>query len=271
MVYLITGTSPSAGAPHGLAKPPVHPALDVSQNHVPFEGRHTARSAMLSPSKSPISGRSPRPPNCRENAVLKPVDESATTYIPGPGRQMAASALPSPSKSPVSGTSPLGPLPNASAPNCDGAKLSDDFSQYHHACCDARHTMMSALPSPSMSASIGLSPSALPPNWTAPNCDGLKPVDDVSHNHCPLDGRHTTISALPSPSISASMGTSPLMPQFTPPTCAGSKPVLDASQDHRPVDGRNVTGSAMPSPSMSAERGMSPAAALPNTMGLNVP
>src|SRR5262249_27918486 len=197
--YLTTGTSPSVGAPHGLAKPPVQPAPDVSQYHVPFEARHTARSAWPSPSKSPSSGRSPRPPNCRENDALKPLDDNATQYVPGPGRQMVGSALPSPSKSPVSGTSSVEPLPNASAPYCDGSKLPDELSQYHHACCDARHTMMSALPSPSMSASIGLSPSALTPNWTAPYCDVLKLSDDLSQTHHPLDGRQMTMSALPSP------------------------------------------------------------------------
>src|SRR5688572_3662803 len=73
----------------------------------PFEGRQTARSALPSPSKSPIRGLSPFEPNCAaENALFMLLNRYQTPFD---GRKTFMSALPSPSKSAGIGISPFEP------------------------------------------------------------------------------------------------------------------------------------------------------------------
>src|SRR5207302_4560471 len=63
----------------------------------------------------------------------------------------------------------------------------------------------SARPSPSMSALNGRSGEA--PSVALAPSDGLKPLLDVSQNHCPDPGRQTPMSAVPSPSTSSALAT----------------------------------------------------------------
>src|SRR5207302_755224 len=70
---------------------------------VPLTGRHTAQSALPSPSKSAAIGMSPRRPHCFK--VVAPVLLKLMYQTAFEGRQTAKSALPSPSKSATTGTS----------------------------------------------------------------------------------------------------------------------------------------------------------------------
>src|SRR6185436_8275230 len=101
--HLTTGTSPTDPLPQALTKPAVNPVVDISQNHSPVGGRHTAMSALPSPSTSPSSGTSPCPPHVVTNPEREPLADVTQNHCPVEGRNTVMSALPSPSKSPSSG------------------------------------------------------------------------------------------------------------------------------------------------------------------------
>src|ERR1035441_6229208 len=75
--------------------------------HVRFDGCHTARRLLPSPSKSAATGMSFGSPHCFTTAVR--VLLKSTNQVPFEGRQTEKSALPSPSKSATTGMSPGSP------------------------------------------------------------------------------------------------------------------------------------------------------------------
>src|SRR6185503_3739953 len=104
--HLTTGTSPTDPLPQALTKPAVNPLVDVSQNHSPVGGRHTAMSALPSPSTSPSSGWSPCPPHRLVSPANQLAVDLSQNQSPVDGRNTVMSSRPSPSKSASSGTSP---------------------------------------------------------------------------------------------------------------------------------------------------------------------
>src|SRR5688500_3269356 len=80
------------------------PALDRSIHHEPVEGRKTAGSALLSPSKSPGVVMSEDSPHW---LAEKPAVERSTYQLPSDGRKTETSVRPSPSKSALDFTDTL--------------------------------------------------------------------------------------------------------------------------------------------------------------------
>jgi hypothetical protein len=80
----------------------------------------------------------------------------------------------------------------------------DEVSQ-NHVPVDARHTIKSFVPSPSMSPLSGTSPRLAFPHAVPDAPDVVRPVVDESHVHAPVDGRQTVRSVRWSPSRSGAV------------------------------------------------------------------